>query len=108
MTVLRYFKGAEHPDIALTWKDNSGAVLDLSSGYTFEFKIGHGGHAATLTKTAGMTGAQTSPNLTVVFTAAELDSVPAGLYEAQIRANQTSTNKDRYMRMWFLLLPSVT
>lgn len=108
MTMLKFFKGAEHPDIALTWRDNSGAIIDLAAGYTFELKIGHGGYTAVLTKTTGITGAQTAPNVTVVFAATELDAVPIGMYEAQLRANQTSTNKDRFMRMWFLLLPSVT
>lgn len=107
MTILKYFKGAEHPDIALTWTDSSGAIIDLSAGFTFELKIGHGGRPALLTKTLGITGAQTAPNLTIVFAATELDNVPAGMYEVQIRANQTSTNKDRFMHMWFLLNPAV-
>jgi hypothetical protein len=106
--IVRYYKGAEHPDLRLTWESDSGAIIDFSSGYTFELKLGHGGLSAASTKTNGITGAQTSPNVLITFAAAELDALPAGLYEAQLRANLTAANKDRYMRFWFNLLPSIT
>jgi hypothetical protein len=106
--IIKYYKGAEHPDIRLTWLSDAGTVIDFSAGYTFELKIGHGGSAAVLTKSTGIAGAQTSPNITVTFFAAELDSLPAGLYEGQLRANLTASNKDRYMRFWFKLLTAVT
>src|SRR5262245_26577951 len=105
--IIKYFKGAEQPDIRLTWLSDSGAVIDFSTGHTFELKIGHGGYDAVLTKTTGIAGAQTSPNITVTFIAGDLDTVPSGMYEGQLRANLTASNKDRYMRFWFLLQPSV-
>jgi hypothetical protein len=106
--IVKYLKGGEHPDIALTWRDNSGAIIDFATGHTFELKIGHGGQAALITKTAGITGAQTAPNVITIFAVNELDTIATGMYEAQLRARQTSTSKDRYMRFWFLLIPAVT
>jgi len=105
--IVKYSKGAEHPDIALTWRDTSGNIIDFSSGYTFELKIGNAEQIAVLTKTAFITGAATAPNITIIFAAGELDAVPAGMYEAQLRSNLTISNKDRQMRFWFLLFPSV-
>lgn len=107
MMIIKYYKGAEHPDIALTWRDNSGTIIDFATGYTFELKIGHASATAALTKTTNIGGASTSPNITVTFLPAELDAIPVGLYEGQLRANLTASNKDRFMRFWFLLQPSV-
>jgi hypothetical protein len=105
--IVKLHKGAEHPDIALTWRDSSAAIIDFASGYTFELKIGNSGSPALFTKTVGITGAQTAPNVTINFVAGELDGLSANRYEAQLRARQVSTNKDRFMRFWFYLLPAI-
>jgi hypothetical protein len=105
--IVKLHKGAEHPDIALTWRDSNAAIIDFATGYTFELKIGNSGSPALFEKTVGMTGAQTSPNVTIIFIAGELDALPAGRYEAQLRARQTSSSKDRFMRFWFYLLPAI-
>lgn len=107
MPIIKYYKSAERPDITLTWRGNNGAVLDLSVGYSFELKIGSPGSAAIFTKTAGINGAQTSPNLTISFISGELDDVPVGLHAAQLRARETAGSQDRYMQFWFLFLDAV-
>ena len=105
--ILKYRKGAEYPTVSLTWNDINGQTIDFSAGYTFEFKIGHASHSALHTKTTNISGAATSPNVSILFTAGELDAVPAGMYEGQLRANQSATDKDRFMYTWFLLFPAV-
>jgi hypothetical protein len=107
MTIIRYYAGAERPDITLTWRDASGAIIDLATGYTFELKIGSPGVTAEVTKTTGITGAQTAPNVTIAFLAAELDALPTGRYSGQLRARNTATSQDRYMRFWFYYIPAV-
>jgi len=90
---LTYYRTAERPDIRLWLLDDNGTLVDYSTGYTFTFKIGIRGQAADLTKTTGITGAagtgtETSgtPNVTIAFTAGELDALAAGRYHWQLRA----------------------
>lgn len=97
---LSYYRTAERPDIKLWLQDESGALIDLSSGFTFAFKIGAPGSAATFTKTTGITGAAGSgtetsgtPNVTITFTAGELDSLTQGTYTWQLRATTSSLDR---------------
>jgi hypothetical protein len=94
-------------DIKFTWRDSVGAVIDFAAGFTFELKVGSVSNAAELTKTTGITGATTAPNITIVFTADELAGVPVGLRTAQLRARQTAGNKDRYLYFWLHVLDTV-
>ena len=98
---LVYYKTAERPDLQFWLEDDAGNLVDFSSGYTFAFKIGYRGSTATFTKTTGITGAAGSgtetsgtPNVTVTFSAGDLDSVSAGKYQWQIKA--TSSSLDRF------------
>lgn len=76
---------AELPDVKLWWLDDDGTLINFASGYTFTFKLGRPGSAATFTKSTGITGAAGSgtetsgtPNVTISFTAAELDALAIG------------------------------
>ena len=62
-----YRKDQEAPALTLTWKDYTGAVRDFSSGYTFTAKVALATAPTTivLSKTTGITGAATAPNITV-------------------------------------------
>lgn len=91
MTV-QYQRGAELPAFALWLTDSAGALIDFSSGYTFELKLGYSTQTAWLTKTAGIVGAVGSgkapagiPNVTVTWSANELDTLP-GAYQWQLTA----------------------
>jgi hypothetical protein len=92
-----YVKGAALPDAAITWRDWNGALLQLATGHTFELKIATElGVAPALTKTAGLTGANTDPNLTVVWAiSGEITTLVSGLYVVQIVAIRTSDSKRR-------------
>lgn len=105
---LRYYRTAERPDLQLWLLDENEALVNLSAGYTFVFKLGTEGATAAFTKTTGMTGAAGSgtessgtPNLTLTFIAAELDNVPAGFYTWQVRA--TTSGLDRVWQGDFYL-----
>jgi hypothetical protein len=110
---LRYYRTAERPDIKLWLADSNGNLIDFSTGYTFAFKLGNPGTAADFTKTTGITGAAGSgveptgtPNITLAFTAAELDALTAGAYLWQIRA--TTGGLDRYFQGPFHLHDVIT
>jgi hypothetical protein len=97
---VKVYRGAERPALQFWLRDTAKNLIDFSTGYTFSFKIGYPGQAALLTKTSGIVGAAGSgvdptgtPNVTVTFSAGELDNVPRGKYEWQITA--TTGGNDR-------------
>lgn len=107
MTV-EYTIGAELPDVAITWTDDNSAVIDFSTGWTFTVKVGLPDQAAALTKTTGITGAATAPNLTIAWAAGELDAVGSGAWLGQVTARNTASGKDRIRSFGIKLLPAIT
>lgn len=99
MTTIRYRRTAERPSLQLWLLDDDGNLIDFSSGYTFELKIGLLGSAALLTKTAGITGAAGAgteptgtPNVTIAWTTGELDLTP-GVYNWQLTCTTAGTDR---------------
>lgn len=93
-----YTQGAELPDLTFEWRDSTGALIDFSSGYTFVLKLGTPGQAAVLTKSTGITGAATNPNVTVVWaTSGELNTLTPGVYTLQLIATRSSDSKQRIL-----------
>jgi hypothetical protein len=99
---LTVFRTAERPELKFWLLDDAAALVDLSTGYTFTFKIGIPGQTAVFTKTTGLTGAAGSgteptgtPNLTATFAAGDLDSLTKGLYRWQVAA-RTGASLDRF------------
>ena len=108
---LRYYQGAERPALKLWLQDDDGTLIDFSTGYTFELKIGLAGQAALLTKTAGIVGAAGAgveptgtPNVTVSWTSGEL-AITVGAYSWQLKA--TTGGLDRYFGGVFHVLASL-
>lgn len=106
MTGIVSYRTAELPDLKFWLLDDAGALLDLSSGYTFTFKLGRPGGVAVFTKSSGITGAvgagtETSgtPNLTVSFTAGEMDALTTGRTTGQITAS--AGGRDRVFQFSF-------
>ena len=95
---LEYIKGAELPDAALTWLAEDGTVLPFATGWTFELAC-----AATLagpvlfTKNTGIVGADTDPNVTIVWLSSEMAALTPGNYVLELRARD-ALNKDRKFR----------
>ncbi len=111
-TKVRYHKEAERPSLSLWILDDDGSLIDFSSGYSFELKIGIGGQAALLTKTSGITGATGSgsepdgtPNVTVAWSSGELNLTP-GTYALQLKA--TTGGADRLFELLIVILDVVT
>jgi hypothetical protein len=93
MIVFRRTKGAELPDIAITWYQQDQVTLyNFSSGWTFAIRIGVPGQAALVTLTG--TGAATAPNLTISFAPDALNTIAAGTYHLDVTPRFTGTSKD--------------
>lgn len=96
MTVT-YISGAELGDMEVTWTDNAGAVIDLT-GHTFEVKVGRR-RRAFFTKTTGITGAATAPNVVIGWEiVGDLNGLSPGEYDVRIAATRTSDGKTRKMK----------
>lgn len=99
-----YRKDQELPAIPLAWYDRNGALIDFSSGWTFTVKLAKAATPTTvaLTKTTGITGAATDPNLLIDWSTSDwsaLDADPQGtVYVVWVYARRNSDSKDRVYR----------
>lgn len=97
MTV-EYINGADLPDLEINWTDNSGTTIEFATGWTFEALIGKRSQPALITKTTGIVGDDTSPNITITWDEDELDALTAGhTYDVAITASRTADDKQRKM-----------
>lgn len=110
-SALRYHAGAERPALKLWLLDDDGTLINFSSGYTFQLRIGEVGAAAILEKTSGIIGAAGAgiepagtPNVTVSWSAGELALTP-GAYTWQLTA--TTGGLDRVFAGPFRVLGTI-
>lgn len=105
---LNYTAGADLPDGGVEWKDSAGTLINFSTGYTFEVRVGTAGSAAAFVKSTGITGAATAPNITIQWaTTGELNSIAAGVYDLQIIATRTSDSRARILNDAIQVLPAI-
>jgi hypothetical protein len=102
-------QGADLPDTRIEWKDGDGNVIDFSSGHTFVLKAGTPGTAADMTKSTGITGAATSPNITIAWaTSNELNTLAAGVYSLHLVATRVVDSKQRVLEGSLTVKPAIT
>jgi hypothetical protein len=108
MMIFEHTLGSELPDDAFEWTDAQGAVIDFSTGWTFSVEVGFVDQDAVLTKDEGISGAATSPNVTISWAEGELDDpLTAGGWPGWITAVNTASGKER-KRSFLLKLNSST
>ncbi len=103
MHVVDYERGAELEDATFAWTEPDGtSLIDFSTGFTFTLEVGVLAAGFTwLTKTSGISGAATDPNIVIEWTDAELAQVPTGTWTCRLTATRTSDSRD--YRMLFML-----
>jgi hypothetical protein len=105
---VSYEIGEELDDVKISWPNpETGEPRDFSTGWTFEFKVGVLDSVAVLTKTTGITGAATFPNITIAFAADELN-IAAATYVGQIKCRRTADSKDLIQQFDFPVTRVVT
>jgi hypothetical protein len=92
MSAWVYRQDQEVPSFAVNWYDSASALIDFSTGYTFQVLLVTQAGVITVTKTANITGAATAPNVTVAWAAGELNITP-GEYLLHLKA--TTGTSDR-------------
>lgn len=100
--IYEYRKDQELPGIAVSWYDRDGAIIDFSSGWTLTAKLCLRSTPATiaLTKSSGITGAATAPNVTIDWSTTDFSSLTASPteYVVQLYARRNSDSKDRVFK----------
>lgn len=94
-TQVTIVEGSDLPDLAISWLDRTGSIIDYSSGYTFTVKVGVEGGAASITKTSNIVGAATSPNILVSWATSEIGTLSAGRYVIEVIATATDGRERR-------------
>lgn len=91
-----YRADQELPGDAIVWRDRDNNLIDFSTGWTFTVKICLYGTTAVLaSKTTGITGAATSPNVTIAWSATDFTALTAGaMYAYFLYARRTADNLD--------------
>ena len=96
-----YRTDQELPAIPLRWTDADNVLIDYSTGWTFTAKIANANTPTTIaaTKTTGITGAATSPNVTIDWSTTDFAALTATdngtIYVVHVYARRTSDSKDR-------------
>ena len=91
-----YRADQEVPSFSVAWYDRDNTLINFATGYTFELKlIAVDGTTIALTKTTGIAGAATSPNITVAWAVGELN-IAVGAYRAHLTA--TTGGADRMFK----------
>lgn len=104
MTPYAYRKDQELPNVTLEWRDANGSLIDFSTGWTFTVKLALASapSAVLVTKTTGITGAATSPNLLIDWSTTDWSTLTAAAtgttYVAHVYARRNSDSKDRVFR----------
>lgn len=97
-----YYQGAELPDLPVTWRDKAGALINFATGWTFFVSVARRGSTTpAFTKTDGITGAASEPNVIIAWsTIGELNALTvAGVYTVQITAVRETDSKTRILQV---------
>jgi hypothetical protein len=104
--VIERIAGALLPDTKLVWEQDGNLIdFSVSHSYSVEIEPWAGGALSFAAKTSGITGAATSPNVTIAWSSGEIDSLTLGSYRVEITATRSSDSKPR-KRQWRLEIVS--
>jgi hypothetical protein len=104
---LTYYTDQELPGIPFEWLDYDGSIIDFSSGWSFTVKLIRG-NTVVASQTTSITGAATSPNITLAgWTSATLTLMAADLtslgrtsndYKLLLYARRSADSADDVLR----------
>lgn len=111
-TYTEYFAGSSDPALAVTWRDRSRKLIDfVANPATFRLELANREAPGTIvvTKTTGITGVATDPNVSIAWAAVgELAGLAPGFYIGELTATDTGTTKKRKMPVSLRIMPTVT
>jgi len=95
---MKLYADRELPSWLVEWRDWERNVIDFSSGHTFRVEFLTRRNRIIHTKTTGITGSSTSPNVSVDWAVGELAGIGAGYYSMRLVATRTADSKERIFR----------
>jgi hypothetical protein len=99
MSSIQYVQGSDLADLTIAWYDAKQQLIDFNAGYSYQVKVGYQGQSALITKTAGITGATTDPNLTIAWSVSDgFASLAPGFYILQVTATRNADGRKRSMQ----------
>ena len=104
-TIVEYVQGAELDSLTLEIEDGTGALVDMSTGYSFSLKVGTV-YAAGFTKTASIGGISTGCQVSWL-TSGELNTLAPGEYTGQITCTRTSDSRQYIRHFTIRITPAV-
>lgn len=94
--------GQELPSWPIYWRERTTetaapSLIDFSSGWTFTLRIAKQSAptVAVATKTTGITGASTGPNVTIDWATTDTATLDPGAYLVTLVARRAADSKDR-------------
>jgi len=91
MTSRKYYADAELPSLPYHWFDGAGNIINFAAGWTFHLEfLTKRSERLIYTKSAGITGAATLPNVTVNWASGELASIPPDVYKTRLTATRVA------------------
>jgi hypothetical protein len=89
---ISYDRDSSDPPLQIWWTGQDKQLIDFSAVSAWSLRIGEEGQPAIVTKTTGIVGAAGSgtiddgtPNVTITFTASELDALRPGIWKMQLK-----------------------
>ena len=99
-----YRKDQEGPAIGVNWAASDGSIYAFASGWTFAAKVCAVSAPTTIivTKSSGITGADTYPNVSIAWSASDFSTLTASAtgvaYVVYLYATRTADSKDFVFR----------
>lgn len=96
--MMTIYADREDPPWSVEWRNSAGEIRDFSTGYTFRVEfLTTRTKRIFYTKTSGIAGASTSPNIVVSWAVGELaDKV--GKFKLRLVAKNTATDRESVFR----------
>jgi hypothetical protein len=100
-----YVQGSDLPDLEVAWFDSKGDPVDMSSGYTFEAKVGTL-EVTEFAKSSGITG--TVYGCVIAWAAVdELNTLEPSRYTLEITATRTVDSRQRKQQLSLKIKPQL-
>lgn len=103
--IVEYVQGAELDALTLQIEDGTGALINMSSGYTFSLKVGTT-YATAFTKTSNIGGISTGCQV-LWSTTGELNTLSPGEYIGEITCTRVTDSRQYRRHFTIRVLPAL-
>lgn len=106
MSTVTYVEGASLPDTTVSLFDRDG-LIDFSTGFVFEVRVGPPGATAAFTKASDITGSNNQPNISIAWSDTEVAALAPGFYQADLEAIRDADDRSYKLSFTVQVKPAV-